>query len=207
MRRPSFLALVLCAALLGANLTLAGTDVPDRFAPWSLDRGLVATENPVDGRTFAAWSYRASDQYDIAISVREAGSGRWSEPVFVGAGDRIQQIQPSLASDAAGNVYLAFLARESGHIYLSTLSFGSGSWSAPVVVTPAPGRRSAPLLRFVAGHLVVAFRTLTGVDLVELPVIDAGLVTQGVQDGPDTLPHEKPPPPDGGEGAPLGRSR
>ena len=205
MRKPFLTTFAICAVLLIANVAFPATDIPHRFAPWSLDRGLVTLENPVDGRTVAVWSYRFGGQYDLAISVREPGSSSWSEPAFIGAGDGVQQEQPSIAADASGNIYLAFLVRESGQIFLTTLTQGSGAWSTPVAVTPAPGRRSAPLVRLVAGRLVIAFRSGSRVEMIELSPLEAGVVTRGIQDGPDTLPHEKDPPPEGEKDGALGR--
>jgi len=201
MRKSILCVVALCAVLVAANVATAGNDVPHRFAPWSLDRGLATAQNPVDGRTVAVWSYRSAGQYDIAISFRDAGAAFWSEPVFIGSADGIQQEQPSIAADAAGNLYVAYLVRETGHIFMTTLARGSENWSAPVAVTAAPGRRSAPLVRLIAGRLVIAFRTLTGVDLIELAPLETGVGTQGVQDGPDTLPREKTPPSDGDDGS------
>lgn len=199
MRKPSLTTLAICGFLLAANVALAGPDIPHRFAPWSLDRGLVSARAAVDGRMVSVWSYRFAGQYDLAISVREADAPSWSEPVFLGSGDGFQQEQPSIATDAAGNFYVAFAIRETGQIFLTTLAQGSNAWSTPVAVTATPGRRSAPLVRLVAGRLVIAFRTGAGIEMVDLAPLADRVNANGIQDGPDTLPHQKDPPPEGDE--------
>lgn len=186
MCKPTLRCLAFSAAALAATIAVADPDLPHRFSTGKQDRGLATIQSPSDGRSVAAWSFRSSGQYDVAISVLEPGTFRWSEPVLFGATDALQQEQPSVAVDTIGNFYVAYVVRETGQIFLTTLRAGFNSWSDPIAVTSSPGRRTSPLVRVIGDRLVVAFRSIRGVDLIELPLLPT--YTHGVNDGPDTIP-------------------
>lgn len=189
MRKPITSSVMLLAALCATGLALASPDAPLRYAPRSLDRGLVTLENPVNGQTIAAWAYRSGGRYDLAVAVREAGSNVWSEPQIFGASDSFQQEQPALTFDPAGNAYLVYSVRETGQILLTTLREGATQWAAPIELTTGPGRRGNPQLRIVAGRLVVAYRTGSSISMVDLPLLAPGRIgANGSGEGPDTLP-------------------
>jgi hypothetical protein len=203
MRKPILVSLTLGAVLCGAGLALASPDVPLRFAARNLDRGLVTVENPVNGRTIAAWSFRVGRQYDLALSIRDAGSTVWSEPQIFGAADAFQQEQPALAVDVAGNVYVAYAVRETGQIMLTTLREGADAFAAPIPVTTGTGRRGNPALRIVGARLIVAYRIGASIQIADLPLLAPEQIRGNIGgEGPDTLPggtstNSPPPPPSG----------
>ncbi len=180
--RLSIFALLLA---LPASSGVWAADLPHRYSAPNLDSGLVQIYDPVDGRYWAAWAYRSGTEYDIAISVRQA-DGLWSEPRFIGRANSRSEIQPAMALDPEGNLYLAFAIRETGQIMLSTLRPTQDTWSAPVPVVLEPGRHFTPVLRVVPGQLVIAYRTGPRVEITLLPLI--GPMTMGMNDGPDGFP-------------------
>src|SRR5262245_31473120 len=80
----------LCALAAGP----AGTAHSRDYVP-RLD-GMPVTAAGLDGRTWSAWSYRGTGEFDIAISVRGV-DGSWSPAAFLGRLDGIDQIEPSIA--------------------------------------------------------------------------------------------------------------
>jgi hypothetical protein len=186
----------LLVAAVGAMSVGAAPPAPHRYVGANIDLGLVQLTSPSDGRIWSAWAYRVAGQYDIAVSVLEAGV--WSEPEFVGSADRLSQVQPALAVDAAGTVYMAYAVRETGQVFLASRAANSFAWSTPILVTPGQSRRSAPALRVVGDRLVVALRSGSGIEIVDLPLLKLTPVVDGMQDGPDTIPHAVPPPNAGG---------
>jgi hypothetical protein len=147
--------------------------------------GPVTTVATPDGRTLAAWAYRTSGEFDIAVTVRDADSQTWSVPVFFGSRNGSDELQPAMTIDSRGTVYVAFATVNPSRVKLSVLHPGSDAWSAPVTVS-GTDIASSPTLMVVGERLIVGFRTARGVGLVNLPISDPGNEVNGLQDGPDT---------------------
>jgi len=177
------LASVIPAALAPA-VAAPGANLPSRFNP-RLDGGPVYAADSTTGAVWAAWAYRSRGEFDIAVSVRDA-AGVWSEPAFIGRLDGLDQATPAMVADAAGNLYLAFAARQTMQIFLSVHRHGAAEWSAPLSVTPPGEHGFSPALAVVAGRLVIGCRTGDGkVDLEVLPLETDGFAAQGIYDNPD----------------------
>ena len=189
MRKPLAL-LVLAGLILSAPAFGRGRDVnrPHRFAPESRDGGLVQIQNPTDGHSWAAWAYRNGAEFDVAIASTDA-AGFWSEPIFVGLDDGSDQIQPDLAMDHRGTIYLAFVDRASDTIVISARSAFTQAWSVPTALTDPTEHGRSPSLAVVADRLVVAYRTGNEIQIIDLPLVtelvQTGGTTQGINDGPD----------------------
>jgi hypothetical protein len=180
----AFACLIFCAPTFGR-----GRDVgrPHRFAPEARDGGLVQIQSPTDGRTWAAWAYRNGAEFDLAISFTDR-AGFWSEPVFVGLDDGSDQIQPALAVDRLGTVYLAFVDRASDVIVITALRAGTQVWSMRTALTEPAAHGRWPSLAVVGNRLVVAYRSGDEVQIMDLPLLPAlspAATTQGINDGPD----------------------
>lgn len=175
-----------CILAAGGAVLAGPPDVPHRYILGGLDGRLARVESQADGVTWAVWAYRSGAEYDIALSARD-GSGRWSEPVFLGARDGRSQVQPSLAADPAGNLYLAFAERESGQILLSVRRAGSDTWSPAQVIAANGQRHAMPGLRVVGGRLIVAYRAPTGIEIIDLSLLPTAdpVAPSGIQDGPE----------------------
>lgn len=188
MRRHSIPVLALLLTLPGGSGFQAAADIPHRYRAASLDGRLAQIESPADRRLWSTWAYRSGAEYDIAVSVREA-DGSWSEPTFLGANNQANEIQPTLAADSVGNLYLAFAVGETGRIMLSTLRSGSSTWSAPTLVSLEAERCAAPSLRVVGGRLVAAYRCSSRVGIADLPLLPPPAPVGHVgQEGPDSFP-------------------
>lgn len=182
---PFLLALGVAGTAVAAGGSLDRT-LPLGYAVPGVDGTPVSIESAVENKTVTAWSYRSGRETDLAVAILDA-SGSWSEPVLLGQADGLDQVQPSLAIDLAGNVYLAMTTLPSREIWLSVLPAGATEWTVPVAVTVAGERASSPAVRVVADRLVIAYRSGTGVVVRDLPLF-APVGTEGVQDGPDILP-------------------
>jgi len=180
---PAFLAVCLATTLTGSaaagdSRNLAGTGhVPQLDGP-------VTTVTAPDGRTFASWAYRASGEFDIAVTVRDADSQTWAAPVFFGRRNGADELQPAMTVDSHGTVYVAFTTASPSRVKLSVLRPGSDVWSEPVTVS-GNDIASSPTLMIVGERLIVGYRTARGVGLINLPVSDGGNQLNGIQDGPD----------------------
>ncbi|HJQ98413.1 MAG TPA: hypothetical protein VJ826_08860 [Candidatus Polarisedimenticolaceae bacterium] len=178
--------------------------------------GTLTTALGHDGRTWSVWSYRAVGEYDVAIAVRDL-DGTWSPATFLGRRDGVDQVEPSIAVDADGNVYVAFATRSPQRIWTSVLPSGRSTWSEPSILA-LDEAATAPALRVVRDRLVIAVRSARGIRMIDLPLYVAPNTDQGIQDGPDTqgplgnegrdLPigdgpsgDPPPPPPPPGDGA------
>ena len=138
-----------------------------------------------DGRTFATWAYRASGEFDIAVTVRGADAqAAWSAPVFLGRRNGADELQPAITIDSRGTAYLAFVTANPSRIELSVLNPGSDAWSEPVTIS-GHDIASSPTLMIVGERLIVGYATARGVGLVNLP-LRGGEELNGLQDGPDT---------------------
>ena len=196
MRSLRFLilsSLLVCAAggVVAAQRARAGSDpvdAPYRYFLRDLDGRLVRVESPTDGKTWAVWAYRNRGEYDIAIAARDA-AGHWSAPSFLGAGDSLNQLQPALAVDANGNLYLAFAVRETGRVFLTMLPAGASKWSEPQSIPADTQRHWMPGLRVVGSRLILAYRSPSGTEIVDLALLPPQQVSpRGIQDGPDGFP-------------------
>ncbi len=177
---------LLAAMLVGLGATgIAAPDLPVRYMHPVLDGPAAVVASPVGGLRWAAWAYRSEGEFDLALSVRDP-SGQWSPPSFLGERDRLDQADPALAVDAGGNLYVAFVVRQVGRVYLSVLPAGSSRLSDPAEASLPGERASSPQLRIVRDRLVLGYRVGSRVVLRDLPLLGAG--THGVQDGPDILP-------------------
>ena len=159
--RRSF-ALVLALALCG-TLALAqeSLDLPRRYSPRMLDSTPVVATDGLTGTAWAAWSYRSRGEFDIALSFRDT-DGRWSDPVFIGARDHLDQIDPALVGDDRGNFYLAYVDRHNGP-YMSLWStlpdgtetravFGNYTTNPHCVFEPRAIPGSQKLIFTASGH-------------------------------------------------------
>jgi hypothetical protein len=165
--------------------------LPPRYSPAALDGPLVQVDNPVDGRTWAVWAFRNGAEYDLALSFVDSNGG-WHVPTMVGEGDRRNQTQPALATDARGTLYLAFVDGPEHRLLLTSLEAGYDEWS-PVVTLSRPTERAAkPALRVVNGRLVVAYMDGVRLQLLDQPLL--GSLPEGVSEGPDPFDRQTPPP-------------
>ena len=148
--------------------------------------GPITTLTGPDGRAWAAWTYRASGEFDIAVSSRDAGATTWSTPVFLGRHSGSDEISPTIAVDSKGAIYLAFTTTNPPRVAVALLAEGSIAWSEPVIVSGTEAA-SSPALLLVGDRLIVAYRTAQGVGMVDLPTVGSGNQINGIQDGPDTV--------------------
>jgi len=160
---------------------------PLRYLPNSFDGAIVRAENTVDGRLWAAWSYRNGGEYDLALSVRTA-PGVWSEPTLIGLDDGLDQRQPAMALDSRGAMYVAY-ADGTGAIRLIVLQPGGNQWSIPVTVASGEGGLSSPSLMVAGSALIVGYRDGAGVTLRAVPLLTPNPVNElrAIYDGPDPI--------------------
>lgn len=147
--------------------------------------GPATTVAGSDGRVWATWSYRASGEFDIAVSVSEGDATSWSAPFFFGRRNGSDELDPVIAIDAHGVVYLAYSTTAPSRVALVILSPGSPTWTEPVVVSGAD-TASSPALLLVGDRLVVAFRTARGLRMVA-PIFGSANQLDGIQDGSDPM--------------------
>jgi hypothetical protein len=146
--------------------------------------GAMLTLTAPDGRSFSAWAYRATGEFDIAVAVRESGATSWNSPVFYGHRNGTDEIQPVMTVDALGNLYLAFTTGNPTRVSVAVLPAGSNAWSDAVAIS-GTDVASSPSLRVVGNRLIVAFRNARGVGIADLPTLGTGSQTEGIQEGPD----------------------
>lgn len=192
--RRSFIATVLLAVALPA-VAAPRDDTFNRFVSPRLDGVPVAVDNAVTGQTWSAWSYAQSGEFDLALSVRGA-DGRWSRPVLLGESDGIDQVDPALAVDPSGVVYVAYTERGTGNVHIAVLASPSGNWTRFVSVATSEGSAASPSMKIVGDRLVVAFRAGRGVEIHDFALLAPNSML-GIDDGPD---------PFGGAGASGGGS-
>jgi hypothetical protein len=187
---PRRLAWVLVVFAVFSAAHARGVDpsaLPHRYLGGSgPDRGLVTATNPLDGRVWSAWAYRSGAEFDVAVSVQDT-NGAWSEPVFVGRGDGLDQVDPALTFDAAGNLYLAHVDRPSGELRVSMLAAGATRMTSSVVVSSPGERTAAPTLMVTGPYLMVGYRVGPRVMLRSVSLAPTTRPF-GVQDGPDGFP-------------------
>lgn len=191
-------ALTLFALADAASAGPSQSDLRLRGFVAGYDGRPVVVSSPVDGREWAAWTYRNGTETDIAIATRVAG-GDWTDPAFLGRNDRMDEAEPALAIDAAGHLYLSFSSRQSGRVFLTALPAGARGWVPFLAISPEGVRSGAPALRVVADRVVVAYRSGRSTAIVDFPLFGSRAGTNGIQDGPDGVdPLGQTPPPDPG---------
>jgi hypothetical protein len=188
------ISVVLACVVLASTVAVAGDRLAGRDRPrhyQSFQDGPPVTVTLDTGTTWSAWAYRISGEYAIALSSRDPG-GLWSDPSFIGLDDRRDQIDPALAADAGGNLYLAFTVRETGVIRVTALRAGRHDWFEPQQVTSPVERAGEPAFRVVGDRLVMGYRVGDETRLVDWELLPAspagGMTTEGIQDGPDGFP-------------------
>jgi len=213
-RRTSRVLACIGAASLGVSAWAGPVPAPRDYVA-RLD-GAPTVAVAADGRTWSVWAYRASGEFDIAVAVREA-NGNWGPTAFLGHREGLDQVDPAVAIDAGGNVYVAFATRAPQRVFTAVLSAGQTSWSEPALASSEAG--TTPALRIVRDRIVLAYRTARGIQLIEFPIVVA--MPDGISDGPDTTgpmgssdtkelptggsgtPPPPPPPPDDGPESPA----
>lgn len=189
--RRAFLALILAAvASSGAALAAPVKSSPAGPAPRgaapaefvSQIDGPLATAAGAAGRTWAVWAYRSAGEFDIAVAYRD-GTGLWSAPTYIGRRDGLDEVEPAVALDELGTVYVAFTTRGTGRISVSAFIVGASAWLGPVVVSGSEPA-AAPVIRIFDNHVIVAYRTAARIGLAELPILPPAVI-MGIQDGPD----------------------
>lgn len=178
---------VLAATLLlaAAPLVAGEKDRRPRLHRAAVDGAPVLLEIPQDGRAVAAWTWWESGETDLAVAVR-ASNGAWGEPFRFGMRDGTDQVDPALALDPAGHVYLVFATRGSGTLSLAMLFAGADAFTPALELLGEGSGASAPALRVVGDRLVVAWREGWVVRMTDLPLAGTGAYGWlGVQDGPD----------------------
>ena len=196
MRSLRVLSAFLAAGLAGTVSAGSRPELPSRFVP-ALDGAPVSIELGDGERRISAWAYRSGAEYDIAVSTQELG-GAWTPPQFLGSGSRLDEVEPALAIDASGNVYVAFSVRPLGAIHLAVRPAGAVRFSEPVALVDPDLRASAPALSVVGNRLATAFRSGRRTALVDVPLYGPAIRGLGIQDGPagvDPLGATPPPPP------------
>ena len=184
--RRAFLSLLVSAVTLATPVmaasqkgTASQNSTPSEYSA-QLDGPLAIATGP-GGKIWAAWAMHAPGEFDIAVSSREVAGG-WSVPAYLGHRDRVDEVDPSLVVDQNGSVYVAFATRGSSRIFVSALVNGFDSWLGPVMVS-GDDRATSPVIRIVAGQVVIAYRTVRGVEITELPLLVPAQIL-GIQDGP-----------------------
>jgi hypothetical protein len=106
--------------------------------------------------------------------------------VLFGALSGSDEIQPALATDGKGTLFVAYAVRETGAVQLHMLRAGATRWSDASVWSAEGERAFAPVLQVIGDHLVLAYRV--GGRVVLRTELLVRLVPHGVQDGPDGFP-------------------
>jgi hypothetical protein len=153
----------------------------------SLDQEPVMAVNPVNGSVLAAWGYREGGEYSIAIAVKTGET--WSEPVFIGRDDRLDQLDPALVFDDQGVAYLAFTVLPLREIWVTAIAGEPANALSPQAVTRDGNPSSTPALRVLDDRLVLAFRSGEGVFIRDFPLFrpNTGVSSNGIQEGPDAV--------------------
>ena len=187
MRKSTVLLLAFLLVTLAALPALAGGGTrPTRFG--SLDRGLTGVTNTLDGSSWAVWAYRNGAEFDIAVSY-DRGNGIWSEPVLIGLDDGMDQVEPAIAFDSRGTLYLVYTQRTTGQIMISHRTMNSTGFAHPTALTPAGMTAGTPVLRIVGERLVIGYNAgRAGLVLLDVPLADERISTNsGFTDGPDPV--------------------
>ena len=179
---------IILAATAGLSMAgLRGDRQPHRYAPLSLDQEPVLAVNPLNGSVLAAWGYREGREYSIALAVKTGET--WSEPVFIGRDDRLDQLDPALVFDDQGVAYLAFTVLPLREIWITAFAGEPAEALSPQIVTRNGHPSLTPALSVIADRLVLAFRSGEGVLIRNFPLFRPGgtYSTNGIQEGPDAV--------------------
>ena len=130
----AFVTLVLATTLTGSVMAARPTTITDHVP--QIDGPMNVMTGP-NGRSVAAWAYRASGEFDIAVSTRDSAGSTWSTPVFFGRRNRADEADPAIAIDASGSVYVAFSTANPSRVALAILPVNSNVWTEPVIVSGA----------------------------------------------------------------------
>ena len=183
--RRSFRALVAACGLVLAIPAVAAGPAPSTVSHDYVARidGVPISASGTDGRVWSVWSYRSPGEFDVAVAVRDA-AGTWSPTAFLGKRDGIDQLEPTIAIDDQGNVYVAYATRAPQRVWIAVLPAGAASFTPPSLVSSSDAA-SLPALRVVYDRVIVAYRIPRGLRIVEVPVYIAPFEAEGIQDGPD----------------------
>jgi len=189
-RMTRWILAVFCVLLVG-GLALASADrqasFPNIFFARGLDEAPVTAVNPVDNATWAVWAYRNGTEFDIALSILDE-SGSWSEPVFFGEGDGLDQRSPTLVFDHNGTAYLAYAVRETRQVFLNVKLIDKTSWTWPLPVAGMDAPASSPVLLVVREQLVLAVLSNHGITMIEMDLVNPVRNSlHGIQEGPDAI--------------------
>lgn len=197
MRKQVVALAVLTGLFLGASAFAAGSrGLPNRYIPRSMD-GPIRIVDLADGQgSVGVWAYRNGAEYDIAIAKTDP-NGEWSDPIFIGQDDGRDQIDPVIAVDANGNVYVAFTDRGEDRVKMAYRPTGRLDWSQPWGITPQGVGAQTPGMMIVGDSLVVAVRVGREIQMIEMPVFsDGSFSTRTINDSPDPIGRDdKDPPP------------
>lgn len=179
---------VLAVTVAQAGLRERLVDLPRHYSPGARDGAPVVAAAP-DGTRWSAWAYRSAGEYSVAVAVTD-DHGLWSDPVFFGLDDGVDQVQPDLQVDADGNFYLAFAVRQTGAVHVSALPAWREGWFEPQRVTEFARSASSPALRVVGDRLVMAYHAgRDGIEMLDWPLLTPPVVgPDGIQEGPDGFP-------------------
>ncbi|MDH3628384.1 MAG: hypothetical protein OES25_12135 [Acidobacteriota bacterium] len=191
------IASVLLASFTGAWARSGRFETPRHFRAGLSDHGLVEVEAVAQDQVWAAWALRNGPEYNIAVSLRDA-DGTWNPVRLIGSDDGRDQLDPTLAVDRLGNLYLAY-ASEGGGISL-TVRDRDGRWQRATQISPIGVVASRPTLQMLGDRLILAY-VVDGVVKIEEVDTDAdggGMVLHDFEDGPDPVEKED----DGTDGDP-----
>jgi len=189
MAKPRmFLCRCLITTVALAGLAVAadsGPDRPARFLP-DLDREFVQVANPLNGTTWAAWTYSNGSETDIALSHRDA-DGLWSQVQRIGLEDLESQRQPALSVDEHGTTYLVYAEVGTGRIFVTARGLDAREWTTPAAVSPVGVVAAAPAAMIAANRkLVIGYIVDDRINLRELPLLPPVVLGFG-NDGPDPV--------------------
>ena len=191
-RGISLLKMIVAVSILIASFSSVWArsgrlEAPRHFRAGLSDHGLVEVEAGAQQQRLAAWALRNGPEYNIAISVQDA-EGVWSDVRIFGGNDGQDQIDPTLAIDPQGNIYLAY-ASEDGAISLA-LRNDRGEWQPAVRITAVGIRGSSPTLTRVGERMVLGYIVDGVVQITEVPTDSTGTTTNSFEDGPDPVEKE-----------------
>jgi hypothetical protein len=198
--RKHIVALVAVLAVLSVctSVFAAGArGLPNRYLPRSIDGPIRMIDLPDSGTTVATWAYRNGAEYDIAISTSGA-NGEWSDPIFLGHNDGRDQVEPVLAADANGNLYVAFTDRGEDRVMMAYRPADRTDWTHPWAITPQGVGAETPGVLVVGDRLIVAVKIGRAIQMIDMPVFSSGSTARTINDSPDPIGRDDddPPPPD-----------
>lgn len=185
----NWVAGLLLAALAGGYLIAApaGPELPGHLFVEGLDGAPVIAVNPLDRSEWAVWAYRNGSEFDLALTFRNEGDF-WSSPIFIGLDDGIDQVDPALAIDSHGGLYLLFAERPTGRVRLGILPSGAESFIGPFTVSEAGQHAGSPALEIYGEHVVIAYHAADGTTIRRYPVLTPDMAfVKGIQEGPDAI--------------------